>query len=143
MSAISVAHTHDQAGGPTAAVQALNAAGMTFAIAGSLSSHGMAMFIEALDLRTPSAGVHGGVFVRHYISVIEEHVLPESVDRQSVEFILGRDIDARAYDCRDWFVRDGAAPHSAREEKAVKFSPVVTSEFGAVVERVIKCRTTC
>ena len=47
-----------------AAVQALQRAGIRFAITSGRPPRGMAMLFDALDLETPIAGFNGGLFVR-------------------------------------------------------------------------------
>src|SRR5215470_12236433 len=47
-----------------AAVKALNAADIAFAITSGRPPRGMAMLFEPLALRTPIAGFNGGIFVK-------------------------------------------------------------------------------
>src|ERR1700682_4043707 len=68
-----------------AAVKALHAAGIGFAITSGRPPRGMAMLIDPLGLRTPIAGFNGGIFVTPEMNVIEERVLPADVARRAVE----------------------------------------------------------
>src|SRR3979490_3404231 len=58
-----------------AAVQALHAAGIAFAITSGRPPRGMAMLIDPLALQTPVAGFNGGIFVKPDMTIMEEHVL--------------------------------------------------------------------
>src|SRR5260370_42540838 len=52
-----------------AAVKALHAAGIAFAITSGRPPRGMAMLIDPLELRTPIAAFNGGAFVPPHMSV--------------------------------------------------------------------------
>src|ERR1700756_5375794 len=64
-----------------AAVKALDAAGIAFAITSGRPPRGMAMLIEPLALRTPIAGFNGGVFMRPDMTIIEENRLTAEAAR--------------------------------------------------------------
>lgn len=121
-----------------AAVKALDAAGVAFAITSGRPPRGMAMLIEPLALRTPIAGFNGGMFVKPDMSILEEHLLAPDAARRAVELILDHRMDVWVYCGDDWFVRDPKAPHVAREQWTVKFPPTVVGEFGAALDRAVK-----
>ena len=121
-----------------AAVKALNAAGIAFAITSGRPPRGMAMLIDPLALRTPVAGFNGGTFVRPDMTIIEEHLLAADVARRALEVILRHGMDVWVYSGEDWLVRDGNAPHVAREQWTVKFAPTVVHDFEAVLGRAVK-----
>jgi Cof subfamily protein (haloacid dehalogenase superfamily) len=121
-----------------AAVRALDAAGITFAITSGRPPRGMAMLIEPLALRTPIAGFNGGIFVKPDMTVIEEHVLAADAARRAVKLILDHGMDVWVYSGKDWFIRDPQAPHVAREQWTVKFPPAVVADFGAALEHAVK-----
>ncbi len=121
-----------------AAVQALHAAGIAFAITSGRPPRGMAMLIDPLRLRTPVAAFNGGVFVEPDMTIMEERVLPAEVARRAVEIISRNRMDVWIYSGQDWLVRDPQAPHVAREQWTVKFAPTVVEDFAAVLERAVK-----
>jgi Cof subfamily protein (haloacid dehalogenase superfamily) len=121
-----------------AAVKALHAAGIAFAITSGRPPRGMAMLIDPLALRTPIAAFNGGVFVTPDMSVIEERVLPADVARRAVEIISRNRMDVWVYSGRDWLVRDPQASHVAREQWTVKFAPTVIGDFTAVLASAVK-----
>jgi Cof subfamily protein (haloacid dehalogenase superfamily) len=121
-----------------AAVKALHAAGIAFAITSGRPPRGMAMLIDPLGLRTPIAAFNGGVFVAPDMSVVEERVLPAEVAERAVEIISGNGMDVWIYSGRDWLVHDPQAPHVAREQWTVKFAPTVVADFAAVLASAVK-----
>jgi Cof subfamily protein (haloacid dehalogenase superfamily) len=121
-----------------AAVIALQAAGIAFAITSGRPPRGMAMLIHPLGLRTPIAAFNGGVFVAPDMNVIEERVLPADVATRAVETISRNRMDVWIYSGRNWLVCDPQAPHVAREQWTVKFAPTVVGDFAAVMASAVK-----
>ena len=121
-----------------AAVKALHAAGIAFAITSGRPPRGMTMLIDPLALRTPVAGFNGGIFVEPDMTIIEEHVLPADVARRAVEVISRNSMDIWVYCGNDWFVRAPNAPHVAREQWTVKFAPTVVEDFREVLDSAVK-----
>jgi Cof subfamily protein (haloacid dehalogenase superfamily) len=120
------------------AVMALSASGIAFAITSGRPPRGMGMLIEPLALQTPIAGFNGGIFVRPDMTVIEQHVLSADAARRAYEMIIGSGLDVWVYSGNDWFVRDASAPHVAREQWTVKFSPTVVEDFDAPLSNAAK-----
>jgi Cof subfamily protein (haloacid dehalogenase superfamily) len=121
-----------------AAVKALDAAGIAFAITSGRPPRGMTMLIGPLGLLTPIAAFNGGVFVKPDMTIIEERVLPAEVARRAVEIISRSGMDVWIYSGQDWLVRDLQAPHVAREQSTVRFAPTVVADFTAVLANVVK-----
>jgi hydroxymethylpyrimidine pyrophosphatase-like HAD family hydrolase len=71
-----------------AAVSALQAAGIAFAITSGRPPRGMAMLIDPLALRTPVAGFNGGIFVKPDMTILAEHALAADVAGSALEIIL-------------------------------------------------------
>src|SRR5215467_6597160 len=86
-----------------AAVKALDAAGVAFAITSGRPPRGMAMLIEPLALKTPIAGFNGGIFIRPDMSIIEEHRLTPEAARWALRLILDHGMDAWVYCGNDWY----------------------------------------
>jgi Cof subfamily protein (haloacid dehalogenase superfamily) len=121
-----------------AAVKALHAAGIAFAITSGRPPRGMAMLIDPLALRTPIAGFNGGIFVKPDMTIMEEHVLAADAAQRALEVILRNGMDVWVYSGKDWLVRDRNAPHVAREQCTVKFAPAITNNFDEVLGNAIK-----
>jgi len=122
----------------SAAVVALQHAGIGFAITSGRPPRGMAMLIEPLALRTPFAAFNGGMFVRPDMTIMEEHVLAADAAKRAVDVILKNRMDVWVYSGNDWLVRDPHAPHVAREQWTVKFAPTVVANFDDVLTRAVK-----
>ena len=121
-----------------AAVNALQAVGIAFAITSGRRPRGMAMLINPLSLRTPIAGFNGGIFAKPDMTIMAEHVLPTDAAKRAMEIILHRGMDAWVYSGNEWFVRDAHAPHVAREQWTVKFAPTVVEDFSGVAGSAVK-----
>jgi Cof subfamily protein (haloacid dehalogenase superfamily) len=121
-----------------AAVKALDAAGIAFAITSGRPPRGMAMLIEPLALKTPIAGFNGGIFIRPDMTIIEEHRLTPEAARRALRLILDHGMDAWIYCGNDWYLRDPKAPHVAREQSTVKFAPAVIKDLESVLDRAVK-----
>ena len=121
-----------------AAVNALQAAGIAFAVTSGRPPRGMAMLIEPLELRTPVAGFNGGIFVKPDMSIMVEHVLAAGIAGRALELILHHGMDVWVYSGKDWLVRDAKAPHVAREQWTVKFAPTVVENFKDVLGKAVK-----
>jgi HAD superfamily hydrolase (TIGR01484 family) len=121
-----------------AAVNALQAAGIAFAVTSGRPPRGMAMLIEPLELRTPVAGFNGGIFVKPNMRIMVEHVLAADIAGRALELILHHGMDVWVYSGKDWLVRDAEAPHVAREQWTVKFAPTVVENFKDVLGKAVK-----
>src|SRR5580704_10675551 len=121
-----------------ASVQALDAAGIAFAITSGRPPRGMAMLIDPLGLRTPIAGFNGGVFVQPDMSIIDQHLLAPDIARRAVDVIGASGLDVWVYSGQDWFVRDLSAPHVAREQWTVRFPPTLVADFTAALASAVK-----
>jgi Cof subfamily protein (haloacid dehalogenase superfamily) len=121
-----------------AAVKALHAAGIGFAITSGRPPRGMAMLIDPLALRTPIAGFNGGIFVKPDMTIMEEHVLAADVAERALEVILHHGMDAWVYSGQDWLVRNPDAPHVAREQWTVRFAPTVVASFKDELGNAVK-----
>jgi Cof subfamily protein (haloacid dehalogenase superfamily) len=122
----------------TAAVKALQTAGIAFAITSGRPPRGMAMLIDPLALRTPIAGFNGGLFVKPDMTILEEHLLPAGVAGRALEHILRSGMDVWFYSGKDWLVRDPSAPHVAREQRTVGFPPTIVGNFKDVLGSTVK-----
>jgi hypothetical protein len=112
-----------------AAVLALRARGIRFAITSGRPPRGMAMLIEPLRLDSPIAGFNGGVFVQPDMTVIETRPLAPDVARLAIEIIERHGMDAWLYTGIDWIIHRDDAPHVAREAWTVKFLPKIATKF--------------
>lgn len=121
-----------------AAVNALQATGIAFAITSGRPPRGMAMLTDPLALRTPVAGFNGGIFVKPDMTIMAEHVLTADVATRALEVIVQHGMDVWVYSGKNWLVRDANAPHVAREQWTVKFAPTVVENFKDALGKAVK-----
>lgn len=121
-----------------AAVKAVQAAGIAFAITSGRPPRGMAMLIGPLDLKTPIGGFNGAIFVKPDMSIIEEHEFAVECAEEAIEIILQTGLDAWVYAGADWLIRDPRAPHVAHEQDVVKFAPKIVDDLGIGLEHAVK-----
>ncbi len=121
-----------------AAVQAMRARGIAFAITSGRPPRGMAMLIEPLAIDTPVAGFNGGMWVNPDLSQIEARTLPRDIAEQSIALLTEAGLDAWVYSGEEWLVHDKDAPHVAREEWTVKFPPKAVKDFGSALDNAVK-----
>jgi Cof subfamily protein (haloacid dehalogenase superfamily) len=98
----------------------------------------MAMLVEPLGLTTPIAGFNGGMFVKPDMTPIDPKTLPEALVGPVLRAIGDRRLDAWVYQGSEWFVRDTAAPHVAREQHNVQFPPTVTTDLEQHDKGIVK-----
>jgi Cof subfamily protein (haloacid dehalogenase superfamily) len=120
------------------AVLKLREAGIAFAITSSRPPKGLAMFIEPLGIREPIAAFNGGLLVRPDLSIIDKHPIPPDVAQGVIDRLGRGGLDVWVYTDQDWRVPARHGPHVDREERAVKFAPIVVSSFDDVRNRAIK-----
>lgn len=121
------------------AVQRLHAAGIGFAVTSSRPPRGMEMLTGPLAITTPLAGFNGGVLVDSDHHVIEQKTVPPELVQPIIEAISSAGLDVWLFRGRDeWFVRDAAGPHVARESHTVGFSPTVVDDFGDMTQGIAK-----
>jgi hypothetical protein len=120
------------------AVRRLGQAGILFAITSGRPPRGMAMLVKPLDITTPIAAFNGGLLVSRDLSVIEQRVLPEELVRPVADLIGSFGLDVWVYRGADWYVRDPAGSHVAREAATVRFEPKVMASLDGLTGGVAK-----
>ena len=120
------------------AVNALQDAGIRFAITSGRPPLGMAMLFDVLDIETPIAGFNGGLFVKRDLSILEQKTVPADVARQAIDLMRAHGLHTWVYSGNDWLITKAVAPHVAREAWTVKFQPKVVSDVGTHLQQVAK-----
>ena len=115
-----------------AAVRALRAAGIDFALTSSRPPRGMRMLVEPLSVTAPLAGFNGGVLMDPKDwSILESHAVDPKAAASVVELLIKRDLDVWVYTEDDWFVCDPKGAHVERETFILQLPPKVVSRFDA------------
>lgn len=114
-----------------AAAGELRNAGVALAVTSGRPPRGMSMLVGPLALTVAIAGFNGGVLAKPDLSVIEAHALEPSMARRALDLVIDHGLDAWVYTQDEWLIRDGAAPHVAREAATVQFAARIVSSFTA------------
>jgi len=121
------------------AVARLRAAGVALAITSGRPPRGLAMLVGPLGLTTPIAAFNGGMYVQPDLTaVLQQSTVPLAVATEAAEYLARAGMDVWVYRGADWFIRDAAAPHVAREQHTVQFAPTVIGDMGAVLDGAVK-----
>ena len=121
-----------------AAVHALHAADIHFAVTSGRPPRGMEMLVEPLALVTPLAAFNGGLVVEPNLEVLAERVVPDDLVSPTIALIESFDLSIWVYQGADWFVRDRDGPHVARESSTVQFAPTLVASFDGITTDVAK-----
>lgn len=122
------------------AVERVRKAGIRFTIISSRPPQGLKVVAEPLQITEPMPAFNGGLIVDPDLTtVLRERLLEQIVVERLMEALNAAGVDIWVYTDRHWFVRDERGPYVEHEESAVKFSPVVVSDFREVpLQRVAK-----
>jgi Cof subfamily protein (haloacid dehalogenase superfamily) len=121
-----------------AAVAALHASGVAFAVISARPPRGMAMLIEPLAIATPITGFNGGIMVTPALTPIERHLIDPAVARRAVELITVRGAQPWVFSGQDWLVLDPKGPYVDHEQHTVRFPPTAVAEFGSRLDTAAK-----
>lgn len=121
-----------------AAVDALRAAGIRFAVTSGRPPRGMSMLVKPLQLATPIAAFNGGAMVTPDMIVTEQHVIPRNLVEPIAALMQLFKLDVWIYQGTDWFVPDPDGSHVAREAATVQFAPKVMHDISDLTDNVLK-----
>ncbi len=123
-----------------AAIRHLEEAGIRFTVASSRPPRGMRMIPEQVALSAPIAAFNGGMLVDpRTLEVIKQQTLHNKIARCVIDRIDERGLDVWVYAGANWYVRNLDAPHRAKEESVIGFSPIPVEDFEtALTEGVAK-----
>lgn len=112
-----------------AAVAALRAAGIAFAIVSSRPPRGLRNLVTALGIVTPMVCFNGGVIVEPDLSVLAAHLIAADIARRAVEMLEEQGVDVWAFAGDDWLLRRVGVPYVALERHTVGFEPKLVENF--------------
>ena len=121
-----------------AAVHALHAADIHFAVTSGRPPRGMEMLVEPLALSTPLSAFNGGLVVEPNLEVVAERVVPDDLVAPTIALLESFDLSIWVYQGADWFVRDRDGPHVARESSTVQFAPTLVADFDGITSDIAK-----
>jgi hypothetical protein len=121
-----------------AAVAALHARGLGFAIVSSRPPRAMRMFVEPLRITSPIAAFNGGLLVSPDGAVLSRHLLDPAAARRTIAIFAAHSVQPWVFTEKDWFALDGAGPDVSRESFVVQFAPTIVAEFGCSLDEAVK-----
>lgn len=121
-----------------AAVAALRRRGLAFCLVSSRPPRGLAHLIEQLAIDTPSAAFNGAILFNPDMTQIAQHLLAPSVARRAIEILSACGAEPWVFANNEWFLRNSAGLHVAREMRALQFRPIVLKSFDEVLESAAK-----
>jgi len=121
-----------------AAVGKLHQAGIGFTITSSRPTIGMHFLIAPLQIALPVGPFNGSSIVAPDMQPIEQHVLPPSATRRSLEMLSDYGIDIWLFTNEHWFTRNGRGEYVPREKLAIKADPTIVDDFTPYVGSACK-----
>ena len=114
-----------------AAIHALRAHGVYFALASSRPVRGMQKVRDAVRLDTPVSGFNGGRIIAPDGAVIENLRFPENVAMEIVELLIELGIQIWVFSGDDWFITDPHGERVDRETHSIAYDPLIVPHFDA------------
>src|SRR6516225_163551 len=121
--------------GAKAAVQRLHEGGIGFTITSSRPTIGMRFLIEPLKIKLPVGPFNGSAIVDPQMNPIEQHLIPTSAVRRSLELLGDFGVDIWLFTHDQWLTRNGSGEYVPHEIRAIKSDPAVVADFAPYVAR--------
>ena len=122
----------------TAAVKALDAAGIAFSVVSARPPRGMAPVVAALSVRQPYAAFNGGALVAPNGAQIAAERLPMETARVILAGLAERKVATWVFADEEWFLTSLKEPEIDREHRAIGFGPTFVADFDRFVGRIDK-----
>jgi Cof subfamily protein (haloacid dehalogenase superfamily) len=122
----------------SAAVRRLHEAGIGFTITSSRPVIGMGFLIEQLKIALPVGPFNGSSVVGPDMKPIEQHLIPASAVRRSLNVFDEHGIDIWLFTNTNWFTRNGDAEYVPNEKRAIRAEPTVISDFTPYLSQACK-----
>lgn len=116
-----------------AAVHAVRAAGIRFAVVSSRPPRGLRMLIEPLGLTEPLCGFNGGLIVDPRFHPIEGHSLSADAARHAAAFLRKRGVETWLFDAETWYALDPEGAYVPRERRTLQLEPSIVRSFEPAV----------
>ena len=121
-----------------AAVARLHRAGIGFTITSSRPTIGIRLFIDPLGITLPAGAFNGSCIVDPALSPIEQHVIPESVARNTIDLLGQFEVDIWLFTSDRWLVRNGNGPYVAHEGRTIRAEPTIVTDFSPYLAAACK-----
>ena len=115
--------------GARGAVQRLHDAGIGFTITSSRPTIGMRFLIEPLAITLPVGAFNGSCIVDPQLNVIEQHLIPASAARRSLNALNEFGVDIWLFTSDLWLTRHGEGEYVPHEKRAIRADPTLVGDF--------------
>jgi Cof subfamily protein (haloacid dehalogenase superfamily) len=120
------------------AVQRLRDAGIGFTIVSSRPTAGMRFLIEPLGITLPVGSFNGSSIVDSQLKPIEQHLIPETAARHSLDLLDQFGIDIWLFTNDAWLTRNGDGEYVPHEKRAIRADPTIVGDFSRYVSSACK-----
>ena len=115
--------------GAKAAVRRLHDAGIGFTITSSRPTIGMRFLIEPLAITLPVGAFNGSCIVDPQLNVIEQHLIPASAARRSLDVLNEFGVDIWLFTSDLWLTRRPDGEYVPHEKRAIRADPTIVADF--------------
>jgi len=121
-----------------AAVRRLHDAGIGFTITSSRPTIGMRFLIEPLAIALPLGAFNGSCIVDPQLKVIEQHLIPASAARRSLDVLNDFGVDIWLFTGDLWLTRRGDGEYVPLEKRAIRADPTIVGDFAPYLSAACK-----
>lgn len=123
----------------SAAVSRLHDAGIGFTITSSRPVIGMGFLIEQLKITLPVGPFNGSSMVGPDMKPIEQHLIPVSAVRRSLDLFKQHGIDVWLFTNEHWFAEEAdGGEYVPNEKRAIRADPTLISDFTPYLAKACK-----
>jgi Cof subfamily protein (haloacid dehalogenase superfamily) len=122
----------------SAAVRRLHEAGVGFTITSSRPVIGMGFLIDQLKITLPVGPFNGSSMVAPDMKPIEQHLIPASAVRRSLDLFKENGIDIWLFTNEHWFAKNNDGEYVPNEKRAIRAEPTVISDFTPYLSQACK-----
>ena len=121
-----------------AAVARLRAAGVAFTIISARPMSGMKPLLGPLELDSEVGAFNGGVIFKRDGTIISQATIDAKVAREVMAMAAETKADPWVFADDKWFASNGNGPHTRSERITSDQEPIVTDDFGDLLDRAHK-----
>ena len=132
--------THDKrlTDGARRAVRRLHGAGIGFTIVSSRPTAGMGFLIGPLGITLPVGSFNGSSIVDPQLNPIEQHLIPVTAARRSLDLLSEFGIDIWLFTNDAWLTRNGDGEYVPNEKRAIRADPTIVGDFSPYMSNACK-----
>jgi Cof subfamily protein (haloacid dehalogenase superfamily) len=121
-----------------AAAKRLHQAGIGFTITSSRPAIGMRFLVEPLGITLPVGPFNGSSIVDTSMNAIEQHLIPASAAKRSLELLDQYRVDIWLFTNDQWLTKHPDGEYVPNEKRAIKADPTVIHDFTPYLSRACK-----